>query len=194
MLTARVCKVCGAEFSAYACPSRSEFGTCCSRKCQYASMRIPMETAFWSKVKKTKGCWLWLSSTAPFGHGMFTHRSMVPRTQRAHRVAWELTRGPIPKSLLVCHHCDVPACVNPDHLFIGTMKNNAMDAASKGRLAQQKDRAKYVTANRNKSKLTAEDVAAIRRDLGPRNGAQIGRKYGVSKAVISMIRTGKTWQ
>lgn len=193
MKATRVCKVCGAEFEVDDCPSRSRFGTCCSRECQYAALRIPLETAFWAKVNKTEGCWLWLSSTAPFGHGMFTHRSQTPKTQRAHRVAWKLTRGPIPSGLLVCHHCDVPACVNPGHLFIGTMKDNAMDAAKKGRLAQQKDKAKYVLAARKKSKLTAEDVIAIRAELGARNGARIGRKYGVSKGVISAIRTGKTW-
>lgn len=193
MRVQRTCKMCGDWFEADDCPSRARYGSCCSRRCQYDALRKPRNAAFWSKVRKTDGCWLWTSSTTPFGHGLFTHRSQRPKTQRAHRVAWELTRGPIPAGILVCHHCDVPACVNPDHMFLGTMKDNAQDAARKGRLAQQKNKAKYVAAARLRSKLTAEQVAAIRVELSGRNGASVGRKYGVSKGVISAIRTGKTW-
>jgi hypothetical protein len=193
MRVTRQCKVCGRPFETEDCPSRARYGTCCSRECQYAGLRKSRAESFWGLVNKTGlgGCWLWMSSTVPFGHGTFTHREQTPRTQRAHRVSGEFANGPIPAGLLVCHHCDVPACVNPDHLFLGTMK--AMDAARKGRLAQQTDKAKYILAARKRSKLTPETVAVIRAELGWRNGARIGRKYGVSKAVISALRTGKTW-
>src|ERR1700746_1830085 len=76
------------------------------------------------------GCWLWTGAVARFGHGSFRHEG---KTAVAHRVAWKLYRGPIPADLQVCHHCDVACCVKPDHLFLGTQKDNLDDCASKGR-------------------------------------------------------------
>ena len=195
MRVTRECKVCSRSFEADDCPSRARYGTCCSRECQYTWLRKPRGESFWGFVNKggLGGCWLWTSSTSPFGHGMFTHREQTPRTQRAHRVSWEFANGHIPVGLLVCHHCDIPACVNPAHLFLGTMKDNAQDASQKGRYAQQKDKSKYVLANRKKSKLTAETVALIKSQLRERNGAALARKYGVTKECISGIRRGKAW-
>lgn len=91
---------------------------------------------FWSKVNRTEGCWLWAGSKrSEMGYGSFVVRG---RSFAAHRVSWELTHGPIPPGLKVLHKCDVPACVNPDHLFLGTDKDNHQDKAAKGRHWQQK--------------------------------------------------------
>lgn len=92
---------------------------------------------FWSKVKKTDGCWLWTGcvwrESAPYGQ---IH--VDGKTRRAHRVSWELThRKMAPAGMFICHACDNPRCVNPDHLWIGTRSENMLDAASKKRIPLQ---------------------------------------------------------
>ena len=80
-------------------------------------------------VDKGSGCWLWLLSKA-FGYGNF---KVNGKTKRAHRVAWEEFNGPIPEGMNVCHTCDNPSCVNPEHLFLGTQYDNLQDMKQKGR-------------------------------------------------------------
>ncbi len=86
---------------------------------------------FWRKVQKTPGCWNWTGvKNGRYG------QIRVPRQKRkmyAHRLSWMLTYGPIPKELLVLHHCDNPKCVNPAHLFLGTDRDNHLDCLRKGR-------------------------------------------------------------
>jgi len=86
---------------------------------------------FWSKVQKSDGCWTWAGATWGRGYGAFKHEG---RQVYAHRFAWEMAKGPIPAGLFVCHHCDNPLCVRPDHLFLGTHTDNMRDASRKGRL------------------------------------------------------------
>lgn len=93
---------------------------------------------FWRRVMKPEsdGCWTWTGSTAGYGYG----RVFVDgRQQSAHRVAWELTNGPIPEGLIVCHKCDNPPCVRPLHLFLGTHKDNSQDMVRKQRGPGQKN-------------------------------------------------------
>jgi len=97
-------------------------------------MRKGSPQSFWAEVEKTDGCWLWRAALSTNGYGQ-TSRDGVQI--RAHRLAWELERGPIPVGLLVLHRCDVPTCVNPDHLFLGTNKDNSRDMAAKGRDGNQ---------------------------------------------------------
>ncbi len=83
----------------------------------------------------TSGCWLW---TAGESHGYGVIGDGHGGAEFAHRASWRIFRGDIPSGMNVCHHCDVPFCVNPDHLFIGTQKDNVRDMANKGRHGQQR--------------------------------------------------------
>jgi len=93
---------------------------------------------FWSRVKKTSGCWLWGGSRTQYGYGQFgASMTTGPSNQRkvlVHRYSWELVNGPVPNGLSVLHRCDVRNCVNPAHLFLGTAKTNAQDRVAKGRI------------------------------------------------------------
>lgn len=75
-------------------------------------------------------CWIWNGSSDRDGYGMIQD---CGKTKMAHRIGWEIYNGPIPKGLLVCHHCDIPSCVNPNHLFLETNKDNSNDMVKKRR-------------------------------------------------------------
>ena len=93
------------------------------------------EQRFWAKVKKTAKCWLWTASYRHKGYGAFAYRERgVNVNDRAHRFSWRIHYGEIPDGLLVLHRCDTPACVRPDHLFLGTHQVNVDDMIAKGRL------------------------------------------------------------
>ena len=87
---------------------------------------------FWQNVERGPGCWLWTGATSPKGYGRVWFNG---KTRRAHRVAWLLTNGPIPDGMKVLHSCDAPQCCRPDHLFIGTDRDNMEDRGRKGRTA-----------------------------------------------------------
>ena len=81
-------------------------------------------------IKDSSGCWLWQASTNLKGYGYIR---VAGKTKLVHRVYWSINNGPIPGKMCICHHCDVPACVNLDHLFIGTNADNMRDKTKKGR-------------------------------------------------------------
>ena len=95
---------------------------------------------FWSRVTTSPSCWLWTGTVNRSGYGVF---SIEDRRHLAHRFAWTLTHGEIPEGLLICHHCDVPGCCRPDHLFLGTYADNNRDSAAKGRSAAYRYPARY---------------------------------------------------
>ena len=84
--------------------------------------------------KMPQGCWVWTGSKSSRGYGWFKDNRVVPsKNVNVHRIAWELWRGPIPRGYLICHKCDNPPCINPDHLFAGTAADNTRDSWQKGR-------------------------------------------------------------
>lgn len=143
------------------------------------------EERFWRHVRKADGCWLWTAWTNNNGYGTFGGGQGKMRVY-AHRFSYELHKGEIPKGLHVLHSCDVPACVNPDHLRAGTALDNLGEAAAKGRVAH---------GERNgHAKLTAQQVAEIRaRSMAGQSYSQIAAIYGVSCSQVGRIVTRKAW-
>lgn len=163
------------------------------------------ESRFWSKVDKSGECWVWMASRLPWGYGQF---GVAGRTSaRAHRVSWEMAYGPIPDGLLVLHRCDNPPCVRPDHLFLGTARDNLLDAIAKGRHAapvalsgdehwsHRRPELRVRGAKNGASKVTAEDVPVIRaaRESGVKLGV-LAERYGISKTAVSLIARRINWE
>ena len=144
-----------------------------------------VETRFWRYVKKTEECWVW-TAFCDNGYGKLS-LSGPRRSVWAHRVSWELHFGEIPPGQLVCHHCDNPSCVRPDHLFLGTHGTNAQDKASKDRAPFGEDNPKHV--------LTEAQVIAMR-DLYAAGGISqraVGKLFGVTQMTVSRAVRGQTW-
>lgn len=132
------------------------------------------------------GCWLWQKAVARNGYGVLR---IGDRTTRAHRAAYQVTRGvELPRNVDVCHRCDVRRCVNPDHLFAGSRADNMADCSRKGRIRLPGLIGEACPA----SKLSADQVRAIR--LDQRSNRAVARAYGVDKGTISSIRRGLTWR
>src|ERR1041384_6319384 len=102
------------------------------RKRNMAGRSGTITERFWAKVKKTDGCWEWTGAKHKRGYGLI--RSKEISMYRAHRLSWVIHNGPIPDGLHVPHDCDTPSCTRPDHLFLGTHKDNMEDATRKGRM------------------------------------------------------------
>lgn len=137
---------------------------------------------FWAKVRKSDGCWLWIGAKNSHGYGYFavTHNWIV----RAHRIAFELTTGPVPVDLHVLHRCDVRACVNPAHLFLGTQLDNVRDMVAKGRSAYDR----IAT-----TKLAPEAVRTIRsRCASGEMQCLVALDFGVNVSTVHRIVHGRS--
>jgi len=152
--------------------------------------RISLETRFWKKVQKLgkEDCWPWLGAQNGRGYGHIWGGNHI-KLCKSHRVSYELYNGQIPEEIDVCHTCDNPLCVNPNHLFLGTTKDNMQDMVKKGR-------GKYNQKGElnNKAKLTIGDVAFIREagNSGVRN-YQLSFMLGVSSNTTSRASRGLSW-
>ena len=171
----------------------------------------PLDVRFWEKVQKADGCWLWLGQKLGTGYGVIDvgAGTSYRKVLLAHRVSWELNVGPITPGMFICHHCDNPPCVRPDHLFEGTNGDNMRDAAAKGRMFFQvhPERVRrgsthhfyglttYRGDGNGHSKLTAETVLAIRKqyDSGSYSIAEIARRAGMSESQSRRICKRQAW-
>ena len=141
---------------------------------------------FWSKVSLAgpQECWQWRGKKLPTGYGVFSTKHDV--SAYAHRISYELSNGPIPHGMEICHHCDNPSCVNPAHLLAGTRADNARDAARKWRI----NFGEWVKGH----KLTDTDITRIRflYSVGVRK-YEIARIYRVTPGVIRDAISGRSW-
>jgi hypothetical protein len=150
---------------------------------------------------RSSECWDWQSSTRAFGYGQVTFCQGAQRvTLSAHRVIWQLFYGAIPSGMCVCHHCDNPACCNPDHLFLGTRSDNNKDMFAKGRARPGPKTKGYrrpeVSGERSgASKLSWAQVRSMRADYarGGVSAVALGKKYGIGRTAAANILSGATW-
>ena len=132
------CAECGQPFRKRATRPNPYCSYACFTAAKNRAQKETFPDRFWSMVDKSGECWLWNGPTGPGGYGS-VHVPGKRSPQRAPRVAWELTNGvPIPRRMLICHHCDNPPCVRPDHLFMGTPLDNMRDMIAKGRAVRPK--------------------------------------------------------
>jgi hypothetical protein len=151
-------------------------------------MKERFETKF---VKKDDDqCWKWLGVKSKDGYGAFNLHigNKVYRKVRSHRLSYEFYKGEIPSGMLVCHKCDNRECINPEHLFLGTQKDNLLDMRRKGR---------SLHGHKNpKSKFSQEQLAIIRSELlsAELSMQKLANKYGVNLCTIKRIKYNKSYQ
>lgn len=162
----KACAQCGTSFAA-----ASGSAKFCSDRCHILSTAV-----------RRGECLICERGLDEDGYG--TLKLSGRRHRKAHRASYEEFKGPIPPGMMVCHSCDTPACIEPEHLFLGTALCNKTDSVTKGRHIHG--------TGMWTQKLTEDDVLAIMADA--RSGAAIARHYGVTKENIYAIRKGKIWK
>ena len=132
----------------------------------------------WWTPEPYSGCWLWVGVLRGRGYGNYLRRY-------AHRVSWTIHNGEIPDGLLVCHKCDTPACVNPNHLFIGTHSDNLKDCFQKSRRSTKGE-------CHPEHKLTLGQVKEIRHS--PKLQRLLAAEFRISQSHVSEIKNGRKWK
>jgi len=214
------CEFCQTPYRTF--PSAVGRQKYCSPDCRKQSRQsqcVPAEARFWKHVSKTESCWNWTGARNKTGYGSFGIEK--GNIVLAHRFSYELHFAPVPEGMLVCHQCDNPSCIRPDHLFLGTPRENSQDMVNKGRSVKGRpetyerlDRIrqsgddhfsrrcpeKVLRGERNgASKLTDASVAEIRHRYEEGNISQsaLASEFSVSqrtiwRVVINLSYKGKT--
>ena len=151
----------------------------------------PVQDRFWEKVDKSGACWLWRGAMYRRGYGVFR---LNGKNLRAHKFSFEQQHGPIPAGMFVCHHCDTPRCVNPEHLFLGTPADNVRDMMAKGRArftgpTQPRKHERHHFAKL--SELSVQRLRIVGRALTQERLAAL---LGMSKQAISAVQRRECWR
>lgn len=149
---------------------------------------------FYLKATKPneRECMIWLGAKDKKGYGM----AAIPgyKSTRAHRLAYELENGEIPKGMFICHSCDQPSCININHLWMGTPKENSQDMMNKNRGNLKKGMRFEFAPSRPYAKLKEEDVRIIRkRIINGETMVAIAKDYNISDRTVNDINSGKLW-
>lgn len=150
--------------------------------------RGSLEERFFRKVQKTESCWLWTGNKRRLGYGSIQEGGKGSPTLSAHRLSYRIHKGEIPEGMVVMHSCDNPSCVNPDHLSVGTYKENTADMIAKGR----KRTVAPLGVGNGKAKLNESLVQYIRQNPH-KSHAALARELGVGANAIRGVRIGRTW-
>jgi hypothetical protein len=155
---------------------------------------IPLATRFHAKYEPIPiaGCWIWTGAVKESGHGVIGLGARKDRVDRAHRVSYRLHKGEIPRHLNVLHRCGVAACVNPEHLYLGTQKENARDMIAHGRHYLPDNRGERATWSKLKEEQVKEIVAA-KATKKKGTGTALAAKFNVHKSTIYQIWAGANW-
>lgn len=158
---------------------------------------ISPEIQIRDRTEERGECLIWTGPLGNFGYGALSYRG---RPRGAHRVSWELANGPIPEGMCVLHRCDVPACVRPAHLFLGTRADNAVDREAKGRGVRHNEnlRAGYrgpVGSKHHKAKLTEEQALSVfTLHAAGLNQYEIADRLGIYQGGVWCILNRRTWK
>lgn len=185
----RACTQCGKE--GYIKPARTNQETFfCSMQCKKDWSTLEKRLFASYEVDESTGCWNWTGSLR-VGYGVIGDKK---KSLGAHRVSYELNKGPIPEGLVVCHSCDNRRCINPEHLWLGTQKDNMQDCARKGRIVTHEgDRFKHGNTPYN-SKFSPEIVLEVRRLSKEKMKIRsISEKTGVPEHTVKDIRAGRAY-
>ena len=182
------CKRCGKSFRSY-----SYKQIYCSEECSFLDR---------AKEIPETGCIEWQGNRTIQGYGVLTvKKDGKTKVVSAHRFSWERTNGPVPKGLCVCHKCDNRSCVNPDHLFLGTWYDNNHDRSLKGRSGKRsytpEEKAKYRSRIKNNPISKVVLTPALAKEIYDLQGMsyeKIAKKYGVSKGIVTGIKTKRNWK
>lgn len=137
---------------------------------------------FWSKVRKTLGCWIWIGSRTSRNYGNF---AVYRKPEQAHRIAWSLTHNRWAGNLVIRHTCDVTYCCNPDHLRAGSYADNSQDR-------ERRNRSNHAHGARHgRTKFTKTQILEIRKSK-VRTGL-LAKQYRVHRTSIQRIRNGRNW-
>lgn len=137
---------------------------------------------FYSIPEPNSGCVLWTGATNAAGYGIINHQN---RPHLAHRLSWQIANGPIPEALAALHKCDVRACINPDHIFLGTRADNNADMVAKKRNKPCRGE------QQGNAKLSVDEVRLIRSSPGLQR--EIAAQYAITQVTVSAIKLRKSW-
>lgn len=187
----RVCVQCGEIFKIWPSDLKTSKGKYCSNRCQLDWQGHPDRVLekFWKHVKidSMTGCWQWTGGKNEFGYGIFCTDK---RRIRTHRYCWELFKEPIPKGMCICHHCDNPSCINPDHMFIGTQAENMADMRKKHRGSTKPRPGTENPA----AKLSEQQVRIIFSMNGTVRAEEVAQVFNVKKTSVYNIWSRITWK